>query len=118
MKSISLLIPFIAASYTAAHGFLASVAIDGKLFKGQNPNDPPSNVQSVIRQVKTISPVKGASNPDVNCGASAVQSALVADANPGSKMDILWSDVGANVRTSSLNLLSFNDDEHASSVAA
>lgn len=100
MKSFSLFVPILAATYTAAHGFLASVTIDGKLFNGTAPNDPPSDVQSVIRQVKTISPVKGASNPDLNCGASAVPSALIADANPGSKMDVFWSDVNAPVRTS------------------
>jgi len=96
MKPFSLLVPLLAATYTSAHGYLATVTIDGNLYKGEAPNDPPSDVQSVIRQVKTISPVKGANNSDLNCGASAVPSALIANANPGSKIDVLWSDVNAN----------------------
>lgn len=92
----SLFVPLLVAASAAAHGYLQSITIDGKVYQGQTPNNPPSNVQSAIRQVKDISPVKGASNPDLNCGASAVPSALIANANPGSKIDILWSDINAN----------------------
>jgi Auxiliary Activity family 9 (formerly GH61) len=100
MKSFSLLVPLIAATYASAHGYVASVTIDGKVFKGVPPDgNQPTDVQSVIRQIKEISPVKGANNPDLNCGLSAVPSALVADANPGSKIDVGWADLGgANVR--------------------
>jgi len=92
MKSLSLLVPLLAAAYASAHGFVASIAIDGKNYDGDSPRDPPSDVQSVIRQISTISPVKGANNPDVNCGPSAVASSLVANANPGSTIDFLWTD--------------------------
>lgn len=97
MKSFSFFVPILTAAYAAAHGYVASVTIDGKVYNGMAPNDPPGNVQSAIRQVKTIDPVKGASNPDLNCGASAVASSLIANANPGSKIDVLWSDGATNV---------------------
>jgi hypothetical protein len=116
MKSISLFVPLLAAAYASAHGYVASVTIDGKLFKGELPTDPPSNVQSVIRQIKQIDPVKGANNPDVNCGASAVPSALVANANPGSKIDVLWSDPGSKV-CPLLLLLPFDNNHGPYSVA-
>ena len=45
---------------------------------------------SVIRQVGDISPVKGASNPALNCGLSAQLATLVANANPGSAMAFNW----------------------------
>ena len=38
-----------------------------------------------------MSPVKGASNPDIMCGLSAQKAQLVAPANPGSLLSIQWN---------------------------
>ncbi|THH14080.1 hypothetical protein EW146_g6215 [Bondarzewia mesenterica] len=78
----------------AAHGYLASVTIDGTVYQGNVPGG--KTAASPIRQVSDISPVKGADNPDINCGLSAQLASQVASANPGSKIDFLWSDIGAN----------------------
>lgn len=99
MKSFYFFIPLLTATYTAAHGWVGSVTIDGQVYKGMDPSDPPSNVQSTIRQVASNSPVKGAANPDINCGLSAVPSALIANANPGSAVQVQWTDGGGNVCT-------------------
>nr|AFO72239.1 glycoside hydrolase family 61 protein J [Heterobasidion parviporum] len=78
----------------AAHGYLASITIDGTTYKG---NVPAGNTDpSPIRQVDTNSPVKGADNPFLNCGQNAQLASQVANANPGSKIDFLWSDIGSN----------------------
>ena len=90
MKSgfCAFLLTAVAASVDA-HGFLYTVTIDGKRYVGNVPGG--SANPSVIRQVSDISPVKGASNPDLNCGLSAQLASLVADANPGSAMAFNWS---------------------------
>ncbi|KIJ38496.1 lytic polysaccharide monooxygenase [Sphaerobolus stellatus SS14] len=75
-----------------SHGFLASVAIDGKVYKGNNPDffaNP--SLESPIRLVDTIEPVKGATNLAVNCGSNAQAGKLIADANPGSNVAFNWS---------------------------
>ncbi|KAF8629785.1 hypothetical protein AX17_005564 [Amanita inopinata Kibby_2008] len=86
MKSIFALL--LSATYVAAHGFLAQVTIDGTVYKGNVPNSATN--PSVIRQVSDIGPVKGANNPDVNCGMSAKPASLVADAMPGSTVSFDW----------------------------
>jgi hypothetical protein len=89
MKSYSLFLPLLAATSAYAHGFLAAVIIEGKEYLG----DLPSGVDnpSIIRQVSDISPVKGADNPDINCGLSAHSpAALVANANPGDTISFDW----------------------------
>ena len=58
-------------------------------YVGSMPNGDTN--PSVIRQVSDISPVKGASNPALNCGLSAQLATLVANANPGSTMAFNWS---------------------------
>ena len=82
------------AALVDAHGFLYTVTIDGKRYIGNVPGGGTS--PSVIRQVSDISPVKGASNRDLNCGLSAQSATLVADANPGSVMAFNWS--GGNLQ--------------------
>ena len=77
------------ASSVDAHGFLSTVIIDGKRCIGNMPNANPN--PSIIRQISGINPVKGASNPELNCGFSAQFATLVADANPGSAMAFNWS---------------------------
>ncbi|KAI0816878.1 glycosyl hydrolase family 61-domain-containing protein [Trametes gibbosa] len=82
--ALSALVP-----YVAAHGFISQVAIDGKAYAGNVPNDYKG--PSPIRLVSDISPVKGASNPDLNCGLNAQLAELVAPANPGSTVEFQWS---------------------------
>jgi len=79
-----------------AHGYVAQVTIDGKVYTGNVPNAQPT--PSIIRQINDISPVKGASNPYLNCGQDAQNAELVANANPGSRLQFLWLDGdGTNV---------------------
>ncbi|KIJ33027.1 lytic polysaccharide monooxygenase, partial [Sphaerobolus stellatus SS14] len=76
------------------HGFLASVEIDGKVYQGNNPDfvqSPSQQIDSPIRLVDMINPVKGATNPAVNCGSNAAKAKLVAEANPGSNIAFNWS---------------------------
>ncbi|KAG6333736.1 hypothetical protein ID866_5349 [Astraeus odoratus] len=72
-----------------AHGYVGQVSIDGKVYMGNVPNAQPT--PSIVRQINTIDPVKNASNPYLNCGQSAQLASLVADANPGSKLQFWWS---------------------------
>lgn len=78
----------LSASYALAHGIVTEVTIDGKVYKGNLPNANPN--PSIIRQVNDVGPVKGANNPDIVCGLSAKNAALVADANPGSTITFDW----------------------------
>ncbi|KAH7890299.1 glycosyl hydrolase family 61-domain-containing protein [Phlebopus sp. FC_14] len=82
---LALLLP----ALVSAHGYVAQVTIDGTVYKGNSPGSS-SSTSSVIRQVANNSPVKGTTNPDLNCGASAQVAADVADANPGSQVLVQW----------------------------
>ncbi|KAJ3933933.1 MAG: glycosyl hydrolase family 61-domain-containing protein [Lentinula lateritia] len=75
-------------TFVSAHGYLAQLTINGKAYSGNVPGAQAT--PSVIRQVSDISPVKGASNPDLNCGLSAQFAADVADANPGDALAFDW----------------------------
>jgi len=86
--SLSFLAPLLAAAYVQAHGFVHQITIDGKAFIGNVPNANPK--PSIIRQINDVSPVKGADNPNINCGQHAQNAALVADANPGSVVTFDW----------------------------
>jgi hypothetical protein len=80
----------------AAHGVLTSIAIDGTTYTGNFPNAKPKD--SPIRQVADIGPVKGANNPDLNCGLAAQLATMVVPANPGSDIDFHWGNpFGSNV---------------------
>ncbi|KXN85895.1 Cellulose-growth-specific protein [Leucoagaricus sp. SymC.cos] len=88
MKSSALFIPLLAAASAYAHGYVATLTVAGKAYKGDVPGgakDP-----SVIRQVSDVSPVKGATNPDINCGLNASPAQNVADANPGDQLTFDW----------------------------
>ncbi|KAF8557187.1 glycoside hydrolase [Imleria badia] len=78
------LLPFL----VSAHGYIGSVSIDGKVYTGNVPGG--TTAASIIRQVSTISPVKGATNPSLNCGMNATLAANVGSANPGSQLLIHW----------------------------
>ena len=88
MKFASLTLPLFAASYVSAHGILRRIAIQGKLFEGNKVGS--SGSPSVIRQVSTSSPNKGANNPALTCGPDSGPAALVADANPGDTITFDW----------------------------
>ncbi|KIJ64015.1 lytic polysaccharide monooxygenase [Hydnomerulius pinastri MD-312] len=72
----------------SAHGYVGSVTIDGTSYPGNEPGGATN--PSIIRQVSTIDPVKGSSNPSLNCGMNATLAANVANANPGSQLLVHW----------------------------
>ncbi|KAJ2912097.1 hypothetical protein MD484_g8315, partial [Candolleomyces efflorescens] len=86
----TLFIPLLLASYVAAHGFLYSVTIGDNTFVGNLPSDDRGNRTTIIRQVRTEDPVKGARNPNISCGAGAFIASDVADANPGDTLTFDW----------------------------
>ncbi|KAG9311214.1 glycoside hydrolase family 61 protein [Chiua virens] len=63
--SLSLLPFLILLPQVRAHGYVAQVTIDGTVYPGNLPNAQPT--PSIIRQINTIDPVKGASNAYLNC---------------------------------------------------
>jgi len=86
-------------SFVAAHGFVSKVVIDGTTYTGNIPAAKASD--SPIRQTSDIGPVKGSSNPSLNCGLNAQLATMVVSANPGSVMEFYWgSPAGANVHCS------------------
>lgn len=85
---LSTLSVLLCASQVSAHGFTHQMIIDGKAYIGNAPNADPN--PSPLRQVSDVGPVKGASNPDVNCGLSAQPASQVASANPGSTVQFDW----------------------------
>jgi len=88
---LALLVPFLACLLQVrAHGYVAQVTIDGKVYAGNVPNAQPT--PSIVRQINSIDPVKGASNAYLNCGQDAQKASLVASANPGSQLQFLWLD--------------------------
>ncbi|KAI0291054.1 glycosyl hydrolase family 61-domain-containing protein [Multifurca ochricompacta] len=76
----------------AGHGFVTKVNIDGTTYTGNVPNAQPTD--SPIRQIDDIGPVKGASNPYLNCGQAAQLATMVVPANPGSVMEFYWGNPG------------------------
>ncbi|KAH8105242.1 glycosyl hydrolase family 61-domain-containing protein, partial [Cristinia sonorae] len=91
MKSFTTLVVSVLAAlpYVAAHGFVSQVKIDGKSYKGRTPGS--NNADSVIRTISSQNPIKGAHNPAVNCGTNAKRANLIADANPGSRLEFFWN---------------------------
>jgi hypothetical protein len=73
-----------------AHGYVRKVAIDGQFYAGNSPNTQ-KIVASPIRRIDDPTPIKGAKNPDVNCGKNATLAPVVAAANPGSMVTFDWA---------------------------
>ena len=94
MKSVFSLL--LSAAYVVAHGSLGQVTIDGTTYMGNAPGQSPAN-PSIIRQISTIDPVKGANNSYLNCGQAAQPGSQVGNANPGSIISFLWVDQGGQV---------------------
>lgn len=85
---LTIMIPLLLSAYASAHGYIATVDINGKDFRGNVPNgktDP-----SIIRQIGDVSPVKGASNKDLFCGINEQVASDVATANPGDTISFDW----------------------------
>ncbi|KAG6836581.1 hypothetical protein H0H93_006417 [Arthromyces matolae] len=89
------LVPIVLATSAYAHGIVTQITIDGTVYAGNTLN---GNISpSIIRAVNTNSPVKGASNKDLNCGTNASPASLVGNAMPGSKLQFTWgSGYGGN----------------------
>ncbi|CAA7263648.1 unnamed protein product [Cyclocybe aegerita] len=91
MKTISFLLPLLAATYVSAHGFLNQITINGKTYRGNKPNQ--RNDPSVIRRVSSPNPNYGANNAALTCGPNSIAGSLVADANPGDTVTFDWRGV-------------------------
>ena len=116
-------------SVVLGHGYVSGIAIDGTWYAGNVPNNYKGSHHSSslhhcvftnlsgaspIRLVADISPVKGASNPDLICGLSAQLAELVAPANPGSVLAIQWAGGGGqNVSRSHDNSTSRSNNWYA-----
>lgn len=88
--------------HVASHGYIAELVIDGKSYAGQEPTeDGAATVASVVDRISTIDPVKGATNPYVNCGQKSTAASLVAAANPGSAVQFQW-EAGGGQHVSSI----------------
>ncbi|EPQ61333.1 hypothetical protein GLOTRDRAFT_69702 [Gloeophyllum trabeum ATCC 11539] len=81
-----------ALPHASAHGFVSKVVVNGQSYAGNTPGGDTS--PSPIRQISTISPVKGAANKDMFCGYDAQVASQVAAADPGSKVTFTWSGGG------------------------
>jgi hypothetical protein len=84
----AIFVPLVLSSLVSAHGWLNSVAVGTKTFAGNVPNASPTG--SVIRQINDVDPVKGASNPFMNCGQNAQLATQVASAMPGDPVAFSW----------------------------
>ncbi|KAG7440428.1 glycoside hydrolase [Guyanagaster necrorhizus] len=82
-------LPFLVASYVAAHGYVQKVTIDGTEYTG--PAVDSGSTDGITREVSTQDPVKGATNSNLTCGPGAIAAIQVADANPGSSISFLWT---------------------------
>ncbi|KAJ3576837.1 hypothetical protein NP233_g170 [Leucocoprinus birnbaumii] len=89
--SLSVVIPVLTAASAYAHGFVSDLNIAGTDYKGNDPTEGGvTPFPSVIRQISTQSPVKGAMNPSINCGMNATAASLNANANPGDLIEFYW----------------------------
>ena len=103
MKTTALFVPLLTAAFVSAHGFLNDVTINGQDYPGNVPlaADNPS----IIRQVISPLPNKGASNPALTCGPNSTAAALVANANPGDPLAFSWK--GADLSNVRFHLRTF-----------
>ncbi|KAF7378061.1 hypothetical protein MSAN_00230200 [Mycena sanguinolenta] len=85
-----LLLPLLALPSVLGHGFVWKVGIDAtQTLIGNVPNAKPTG--SIVRQINSVDPVKGADNPYVNCGNDAQLAEDIVDVNPGDNMSFLWA---------------------------
>jgi hypothetical protein len=94
LNFILILAPLLAFLPSAsAHGYLSKVVIDSTPYTANVPGAKPTD--SPVRQISDIGPVKGAQNPDLNCGLSAKLATMVVPANPGSVVEFYWDNHGS-----------------------
>ncbi|KAF7966168.1 hypothetical protein HWV62_39760 [Athelia sp. TMB] len=76
------------------HGYVSVLDVEGTSYASFNGDEPTEDGQatqpSVIRRISTIDPVKGASNPFLNCGQNATVAALVAPTQAGDALALHW----------------------------
>ncbi|VDB95828.1 unnamed protein product, partial [Peniophora sp. CBMAI 1063] len=87
----TLVAPLALSLQVAAHGFIGHITIDGKEYKGNGDGGDPST--TAIRPTKPydVGPVLDVTDKQMSCGLSPVSNAaLVADANAGSALEVLW----------------------------
>jgi hypothetical protein len=82
LSTVLVLLPPLATPYVSAYGLAQSRGFP------RQPHAVPT--ASIVRQIDSVDPVKGANNPSVNCGNGAQLASDVADANPGDTMSFLW----------------------------
>ena len=87
------------------HGYVSVLDVEGTSYASFNGDEPTEDGQatqpSVIRRISTIDPVKGASNPFLNCGQNATAAALVAPTQAGDALALHW-EAGGGQGVSSL----------------
>ncbi|KAJ7574631.1 glycoside hydrolase family 61 protein [Mycena floridula] len=74
----------------AGHGQVMQVTIDGQPFAGNLPGGSQVG-SSIVRLVTSGDPIKGATNPDINCGRASQVATEVAQAMPGSVLAFKWT---------------------------
>jgi hypothetical protein len=98
------------AKHVAAHGYVKTVTIAGKAYQADYPfTDSGDSPPSGIRHVFDVVPIKGAKNPDVECGIKAQPASLVLSANAGDEMTFDWR--GADDSFVSCIPISLNEQE-------
>jgi len=81
----------LAAQHVAAHGYVKTVTIAGTPYQADYPfTDEADSPPSGIRHVFDVVPIKGAQNPDIQCGIKAQPASLVLSANAGDEMTFDW----------------------------
>ncbi|KDR76812.1 hypothetical protein GALMADRAFT_31073, partial [Galerina marginata CBS 339.88] len=91
-KIAFLLLPLLQATHVFAHGFVWKLGVNTQTYTGNLPGA--TAAASVIREIATQDPVKGATNPSLTCGQNSTAGSLVADANPGDSVTFDWRDGG------------------------
>ncbi|KAJ7240389.1 glycosyl hydrolase family 61-domain-containing protein [Mycena haematopus] len=85
----ALFLPLLTIPSVSGHGFVWKVGIGAsQTLIGNIPNAQPTG--SIVRQINSVDPVKGADNPYLNCGNDAQLAEDITDANPGDPMSFLW----------------------------
>ena len=85
-----------ALACVSAHGFIPSITIAGKEYKGNQIGS--NNMDSVIRSVTAQDPMYGATNKGLSCGPGSKPAKLTADASPGDEIEFAWTAAdGSNV---------------------
>ncbi|KAJ7457267.1 glycoside hydrolase family 61 protein [Mycena galericulata] len=87
--SAILILPLLSIPCVSAHGFVHKVWIGTETFLGNTPNAEPTS--SIVRQINTVDPVKGANNSFLNCGQDAQLASNITEADPGQEMSFLWT---------------------------